>query len=146
MSTPRWTAEQIVHIELTLSLFFPASDSSGGSLIVGSQAQLVSALGHCGCSFIITPQCATEEIRALGALGLIDKRFKNGLERKLKVNLASLKENPESKQALNLCTCWKRKMQKTKRASWTLGSKPAWKSARGWASSHTARRKAFEKG
>lgn len=72
---------------------------------MSSQAQLVRAPGHCGCSFMITPPCATEEIRALGALGLICKRFKNGLERKLNVSLASLKENPKSKQALNLCTC-----------------------------------------
>lgn len=72
---------------------------------MGSQAQLVRALGHCGSSFMITPPCATEEMRALGTLGLIYKRFKNGLERKLKVNLASLNENPGSKQALNLCTC-----------------------------------------
>lgn len=45
----------------------------------------------------------------LGLFGLIYKQFKNGLERKLKVNLSSLKENPERKQALNLCTCLEEK-------------------------------------
>lgn len=76
---------------------------------MGSQDQLVSGPCHCACSFMVTPPYATEKIRALGTLGLIYKRFKNGLERKLKVNLSSLKENPESKQALNLCTCLEEK-------------------------------------
>lgn len=76
---------------------------------MGSQDQLVSGPCHCGCFFMVMPPYATEKIRAFGALGLIYKQFKNGLERKLKVNLSSLKENPERKQALNLCTCLEEK-------------------------------------